>query len=212
VDEPEVWLVRHGETEWSRAGRHTSHTDLPLTPAGVDQARRLVPLVAGIGFDVVVASPRRRSGDTAALLGFPDARRDPDAVEWDYGDYEGRTTADIRTEVPDWRIWTHAAPGGETAAAIEARADRLIATVTTAASADGAKGRALVVAHGHFLRVLGARWIGQGAAFGIHLLLDTATLSILGWERGVPAIERWNVAAPVAPAPDSAAEPGAAGP
>jgi probable phosphoglycerate mutase len=191
VTRPEVWLVRHGETEWSRDGRHTSRTDVDLTPAGVAQARALVPLVAGVPFDLVLASPRRRSHATAALLGFPDARIDPDVAEWDYGDYEGRTTAEIREEVPGWRIWTHPTRGGESAADVTARADRVVARLL----AEGGE-RALVVAHGHILRVLAARWVEQPAAFGLHLQLGTATLSILGWEREGRAIECWNVRPP----------------
>jgi probable phosphoglycerate mutase len=186
---PEVWLVRHGETEWSRDGRHTSRTDLPLTGAGVEQARRLGPALAGARFDLVLTSPRRRAADTAALLrpDGPPAEVDPDLVEWDYGDYEGRTSAEIREDVPGWRIWTHATPGGETAEAVGARADRVAARVLDA----GAE-RTLLVSHGHFLRVLGARWVEAPPAFGMHLLLDTATLSVLGWERETRALAVWN--------------------
>ena len=188
---PEVWLVRHGETRWSRDGRHTSRTDVELTEAGVAQARALAPLLAGVRFDLVVASPRRRSHVTAALLGFPRPRIEPEVVEWDYGDYEGRTTAEIREEVPGWRIWTHEAPDGESTADVTARADRVIDRLL----AEGGE-RALVVAHGHILRVLAARWLGQPAGFGVHLLLGTATLSVLGWEREARAIDRWNLRAP----------------
>jgi broad specificity phosphatase PhoE len=144
-----------------------------------------------VRFDLVLSSPRRRSHETAALLGFPGAQIDPDVAEWDYGAYEGRTTADIRDTVPGWRIWTHGAPGGESEADVAARADRVIERLLS----EGGE-RALVVAHGHILRVLGARWVGQPASFGIHLLLGTATLSVLGWEREARAIDRWNLAPP----------------
>jgi broad specificity phosphatase PhoE len=184
---PELWLCRHGETEWSRDGRHTSHTDLVLTAAGVEQARRLVPALAGVAFDLVLTSPLRRASDTAVLLGFPDAIREPAVAEWDYGDFEGRTTAEIRTTVPGWTVWTHPSPGGERAEQVASRADRVIDRVLADAT-----GRALVVSHGHFLRVLAARWVGEQAAFGRHLRLDTATLSVLGWERDARAIGRWN--------------------
>jgi len=202
VTEPEVWLVRHGETEWSRDGRHTSRTDLDLTAAGAAEARALAPLLAGVRFDLVLASPRRRSQATAALLGFPDPVVDPDVAEWDYGDYEGRTSAEIQKEVPDWRIWTHPVPGGESAEQVTARADRAIDRLL----AEGGE-RALVVAHGHILRVLASRWLQQPAGFGIHLLLGTATLSVLGWDRAARVVDRWNVAAP-----DTSEGPGAAGP
>jgi probable phosphoglycerate mutase len=186
---PEVWLIRHGETEWSRDGRHTSTTDLPLTDAGVEQARRVAPALAGVRFDLVLTSPRRRAADTVALLGLdgPPAEVDPDLVEWDYGDYEGRTTADIRREVPGWLVWTHPIPGGETAVAVGARADRVIARVL----GSGAE-RVLLTSHGHFLRVFGARWVAAHPGFGRGLLLDTATLSVLGWERETRAIAVWN--------------------
>jgi broad specificity phosphatase PhoE len=188
VARPELWLCRHGETEWSLDGRHTSHTDLVLTPAGVDEARELAKLLAGVVFDLVLTSPLRRASDTAELLGFPEARREPALAEWHYGDYEGMTTAAIREKAPGWTVWTHPSPGGETAEQVAARADRVIARVLTEAT-----NRALVVSHGHFLRVLAARWIGEEAAFGSHLLLGTATLSVLGWERDTPAIARWNM-------------------
>ena len=189
MQRPEVWLVRHGETEWSRDGRHTSRTDLPLTDAGVDQARRLAPALAGVRFDLVLTSPRRRAADTVVLLGAdgPAPEVDPDLVEWDYGDYEGRTTADIRGAVPGWRVWTHPMPGGETPAAVAARADGVISRVLES----GAE-RALLVSHGHFLRVLGARWIEAPPTLGMRLLLGTATLSVLGWERETRAFAVWN--------------------
>jgi broad specificity phosphatase PhoE len=188
VARPELWLARHGETEWSRDGRHTSHTDLPLTPAGVEEAHLLARSLAGVRFDLVLTSPLRRAAGTAALLGFPDARRDPQVAEWDYGDYEGLTTATIRERDPDWRIWTHHTPRGETAEQVAARADRVLERVLTEATA-----RVLIISHGHFLRVLAARWVGQPTAFGMALLLGTAALSVLGWEREARAIRHWNV-------------------
>jgi broad specificity phosphatase PhoE len=200
VARPELWLCRHGETDWSRDGRHTSHTDLPLTPVGVEQSRRLAPALAGMAFDLVLTSPLRRALDTADLIGFPEARRDPTVAEWDYGDYEGLTTADIRQKVPGWTIWTHDAPGGEGADQVARRADRLIDRVLKDAT-----DRALVVSHGHFLRALAARWLGEEVAFGRHLLLGTGTLSVLGWDREARALGRWN--APVAGGPESGSGP-----
>jgi probable phosphoglycerate mutase len=200
VARPELWLCRHGETDWSRDGRHTSHTDLLLTPAGVDDARRLAGRLAGLVFDLVLTSPMRRARDTAELVGFPDARRDPALAEWDYGDYEGMTTAEIRERVPGWTVWSHESPGGEGGDQVALRADRVIDRVLA-----GAADRALLVSHGHFLRVLAARWLGQGPSFGRHLLLGTASLSVLGWEREARAITRWNV--PVAPQPGFADAP-----
>ena len=184
---PELWICRHGETEWSRDGRHTSHTDLLLTPAGVDESRRLTPPLADLSFDLVLTSPLRRASDTADLLGFPQARRDPALAEWHYGDYEGMTTPEIREQVPEWTVWTHPSPGGETAAQVGARADRVIDRVLSEATE-----RALVFSHGHFLRALAARWIGDEVAFGRRLVLATGTLSVLGWERDTRAIARWN--------------------
>jgi broad specificity phosphatase PhoE len=183
----ELWTCRHGATEWSRGGRHTSRTDVPLVAAGVEQARSLAARLNGVGFDLVLASPMTRARETAALAGFPDAEVSADAAEWDYGDYEGRTTPAIREQVPGWTIWTHPAPGGETPEQVAARADRIVARVRD----NG--GRALVFSHGHFLRVLAARWIGLPAPAGGHFRLDTGTLSVLGWERETPAVVQWNV-------------------
>jgi broad specificity phosphatase PhoE len=206
VARPELWLARHGETEWSRDGRHTSHTDLPLTPAGVEETRLLARSLAGVRFDLVITSPLRRAADTAALLGFPDARRDPAVAEWDYGDYEGLTTATIREKDADWHIWNHHTPGGETAEQVAARADRVIERALTDVSE-----RALIVSHGHFLRVLAARWVGQPAAFGMALLLGTAALSVLGWEREARGIRHWNLPPgtrlDTAPQPETGADP-----
>jgi broad specificity phosphatase PhoE len=197
VARPELWLCRHGETEWSRDGRHTSHTDLPLTPVGIEEARRLVPALAGISFDLVLTSPLQRASDTAAVLGFPDARREPALAEWDYGDYEGLTTREIRQKVPEWTVWTHDSPGGESAGHVADRADRVIDRVLTEAT-----DRALVVSHGHFLRVLASRWIDESPAFGGRLLLGTATVSLLGWERENRAIAIWNAPVGSQPATD----------
>jgi probable phosphoglycerate mutase len=187
VTRPEFWLCRHGETEWSLDGRHTSRTDLPLTPAGIEQARRLAPQLSGVAFDLVLTSPRRRSVDTAALAGFPEAVVEPAAEEWDYGEAEGRTTASIREEIPGWTVWTHPLPGAETPEQVGARADKVIERVHAEAPT-----RALLFSHAHFLRVLAARWIELPATEGVRLLLDTASASVLGWEREVRAVKRWN--------------------
>lgn len=183
----ELWLVRHGETEWSRDHRHTSRTDLGLLPSGEAAARRLATRLAEAGFGLVLTSPMRRARDTAALAGFPDAEVAPDAVEWDYGEYEGITTAEIRTTVPGWSVWHAGAPGGELAGEVAARVDRVIERVRTS-GAD----RALLVAHGHLLRVLTARWLEQAPEEGSRYRLDTATVSVLGYERDTRVLLRWN--------------------
>jgi broad specificity phosphatase PhoE len=188
VTRPEIWLCRHGETEWSRDGRHTSRTDLPLTPAGIEQARRLAPRLSGVALDLVLTSPRRRSFETAALAGFPGAIVEPAAEEWDYGEGEGRTTRSIREEIPGWTVWTHPLPGAETPDEVGARADKVIERVHAEAPT-----RALLFSHAHFLRVLAARWIELPATEGMRLWLDTASVSVLGWEREVRAIRRWNI-------------------
>jgi probable phosphoglycerate mutase len=182
----EVWLVRHGETEWSKAGRHTSTTDLPLTSKGERVAETLRDRVAGTSFDLVLTSPMQRARVTAGLVGFADAEVDADLGEWAYGDYEGRTSAEIRETAPGWTIWTHGAPGGETAAQVTARLDRVVARLRAVPE------RALVFGHGHALRALTARWLGLPVSDGRHFRLDTATLSRLGFERENPVILSWN--------------------
>jgi broad specificity phosphatase PhoE len=182
----EMWLVRHGETEWSRTGRHTSTTDLPLTAEGEAAARALRPRLADATFARVLTSPRERARRTAALAGFANAVPDPRLVEWDYGEYEGVTTPEIRRSVPGWTIWTHEAPGGETAGQVAARLDAVIADVRAAG------GPVLVFAHGHALRSLAARWLGLPVAQGRHFTLDTGTISVLGFEHEEPAVRRWN--------------------
>ncbi|NYG55237.1 histidine phosphatase family protein [Nocardioides perillae] len=181
----ELWLVRHGQTEWSRDGRHTSVTDLPLLPEGEEVARSLAPRLDR-RFAQVLTSPRQRARRTAELAGHPGAEVDDDLVEWGYGDYEGVTTAEIRESVPGWSVWTHAVPGGEDATAVGARLDRVVAR------ARAADGDTLVFAHGHSLRALAARWLGLPVSEGRLLRLDTATVSVLGHERDTPVVLRWN--------------------
>jgi broad specificity phosphatase PhoE len=185
--EDQLWLVRHGETEWSRSGQHTSTTDLPLTEAGEAAARRLRQSLAGHEFAQVLTSPRQRAIRTAELAGFADAQVDDDLVEWAYGDYEGLTTAQIRENVPDWSIWTHASPGGETADQVAQRLDRVVA------KARAVEGKTLIFAHGHSLRALTARWLGLDVAEGQRFVLDTSTISMLGVDRGTQVVRRWNV-------------------
>lgn len=184
---PEVWLVRHGQTEWSRDGKHTSSTDLPLTPVGEEAARSLAARLDGEPFGLVLSSPLQRARTTAQLAGFASAELDDDLREWDYGAYEGITTPQIRETDPGWTLWTDGAPGGERPGDVEARVDRVVERIRSAGSE-----RVLVFAHGHILRVLGARWVGLPVADGARLRLDTATVSVLGWERESPAIDRWN--------------------
>ncbi len=178
--------MRHGQTEWSRDGRHTSTTDLPLLESGEADAVRIRDRLAGESFDLVLTSPRQRARRTAELAGFPDAEADADLVEWAYGDYEGLTTEEIRESVPGWTVWTHPVVGGESDADVAARCDRVVARVREAG------GRVLVFGHGHSLRALTARWLDQPVDFGRHVRLDTATLSTLGFEREAPVVLRWN--------------------
>jgi broad specificity phosphatase PhoE len=183
----EVWLVRHGETEWARLGRHTSRTDVPLTATGEAQARELGGQLAHHTFALVLTSPLSRASETAALAGYGEAAvPDPDLREWDYGLLEGRLTSDIRNEFPEWTIWNGPWPGGETIDQVAIRADRVIARVRAA------DGDALLFGHGHLLRVLAARWLGLPATSGQLFALGTATISVLGWERDAPVIETWN--------------------
>lgn len=182
----DLWLVRHGQTEWSVAGRHTSRTDLPLLPEGEESARGLAPRLAGHSFGLVLTSPRVRARRTAELAGFPDAEVDGDLVEWDYGDYEGITTDQIRELVPGWTIWTQPCPDGEAPGQVASRLDRVLAR------AHGVDGDTLVFGHGHALRALAARWLGLPVREGRLLRLDTGTVSVLGHEREAPVVLRWN--------------------
>lgn len=184
---PRMWLVRHGETDWARLGRHTGHSDIPLTAAGRRQAATIGPRLAGRPFAAVLSSPLTRALDTARLAGFGDrVALDADLREWDYGADEGRTTPEIREERPGWTIWTHGVRDGEPIGAVAARVDRVI---ERARSVDG---DTLCFAHGHVLRVLTARWLGLEPSAGSLVALGTATISILGWERETPVIARWN--------------------
>jgi broad specificity phosphatase PhoE len=183
----EVVLIRHGATEWSENGRHTGRTDIPLIEEGRAAARALAPRVAEYDFSLVLVSPMQRARETAELVGLgAQAVEDEDLREWDYGDYEGVTTKTIREQVPGWTVWSGPCPNGETAEQVGVRADRVIARC------DGVDGKVALVAHGHILRVLGARWCTLAATGGAHLALDTSTLSILGYERENKVICRWN--------------------
>jgi broad specificity phosphatase PhoE len=188
----EVWLVRHAETEWSVNGRHTGRTDIPLTSAGEAAARALAPRLVAHRFARVLVSPLGRAQATAELAGVGDAAEVREELrEWDYGDYEGITTPDIRRDRPDWWLWRDGAPGGEAPADVAARCDRLVAELAESAGRDG-DGDVLCVAHGHILRGLGARWLEQPVELGGHLVLSTGSVSRLGWERDVRAFVVWN--------------------
>ena len=183
-----VVLIRHGATEWSVSGQHTGRTDVPLTDAGREAAKRLGTRLAGEHFELVLSSPLSRAAETCQLA-VPGADRvelTGDLMEWDYGDYEGLRTDEIRRQRPGWLLWTDGVPSGETAEQVAARVDRVVAR---ARSIDG---DVVLCAHGHVLRVLAARWVDQAPIFGGRLKLDTAALSVLGWEREVPAITSWN--------------------
>jgi len=189
--ERQIWLARHGETEWSRDGRHTGLTEIPLTDLGRRQAEGLGTRLAAHRFALVLTSPRSRATATAGLAGFADvAVVDPDLAEWDYGALEGRRTAEIVEEFPGWTIWTGPWPGGETIDQVGARADRVLARCL----APEVAGDTLLFGHGHMLRVLAARWLGLPGASGSLFGLSTATVSVLGWERERRIIESWNVA------------------
>jgi probable phosphoglycerate mutase len=199
----EILLIRHGETAWSASRRHTSYTDLPLTPDGERQAHALGGFLAGRRFAAVLTSPRVRALHTAQLAGLPVTGTDDDLAEWHYGDYEGRTTADIHDDHPSWNLWTDGCPGGESPNQVGERLDRVLARVHPLLD----RGTVALVGHAHSLRVLGARWVGLPPSGGGLLRLDTATLSVLGHEHGRPVILRWNQ--PVPPPPGNAPEPGA---
>ena len=184
----ELVLARHGETEWSRDGRHTGRSDIPLTDLGRDQAAALRDALARWRFDQVLSSPLSRALDTCRLAGLDGrAELDENLVEWDYGDYEGITTPQIRERRPDWYLWRDGCPGGESATDVGRRADRVLARV------EGQEGDAVLFAHGHVLRVVAARWLGLGPESGALLKLDTGTLSVLGYERETRVVLRWNL-------------------
>ncbi|KNY24559.1 histidine phosphatase family protein [Methylobacterium sp. ARG-1] len=186
---PQITLVRHGETAWSRSGQHTGRSDIPLTPAGADAARALAPRLAARTYAGVWSSPSSRAATTCALTGFGTGRViEPDLAEWDYGAYEGRTTKDILTERPGWRLFRDGCPGGENAADVGARADRVIARIR-ALDAD-----LILFSSAHVLRVLAARWIGLPPEGGALLVLGTASVSVLGYEhdRSEPVLRGWN--------------------
>jgi broad specificity phosphatase PhoE len=182
-----VVVLRHGETEWSATGRHTGRTDVELTAKGVEAAGALRAALASWRFAHVCTSPLLRARVTAELAGFPDAELDPDLMEWDYGEYEGITTPQIRETVPGWTVWTHPVPGGEAAGDVAARADRVLRRL------EALDGDVLVVSHGHFLRALAARWLEQPIELGGRLSLATACLGVLGHERERRALEHWNL-------------------
>lgn len=185
---PTIFLARHGQTEWSMAHRHTGRTDLPLTAAGEADGRKLGDRLRGMSFAKVFTSPLRRARRTAELAGFtPEV--EPDLIEWDYGDYEGKTSAEIRAARPGWLLFRDGCPDGESPGAVAKRVDRLVAKLK------GLSGDVLCFAHGHLLRTLAARWVGQHVEFATCLLLDTGSLSVLSFNHGKidePAIRVWN--------------------
>jgi probable phosphoglycerate mutase len=193
-DDTTLWLVRHGETEWSKSGQHTGRTDLPLTANGERQAEAVRALLGDVDGAYVMCSPMERARRTAELADLHVDRTDPDLGEWDYGEYEGMTTAEIRKQVPDWSIWTHGAPAGETPAQVQMRADRVLRT--SAEHLDD--GPVILIGHGHFSRVVGARWIGLPVVAVGNLLLGTAAPCKLGAQYGVPALVHWNLPNPAA--------------
>jgi len=186
----ELWLVRHGETEWSLSGKHTSRTDVALTEHGRRRAEELRDFLVGTTFDAVLVSPMRRARETCAIAGFGDvAVVDEGLKEWDYGVYEGRTTAEIRAEIPGWSVWKDEIVGGETVEHVGVRADGVIGRAL-ALGGDG--GRVALFAHAHILRILAARWIGLAADGGRLLALGTGSVSVVGWERETRVIVNWN--------------------
>lgn len=184
---PEIVLVRHGQTEWSASGRHTSHTDLPLTEEGAEQAGALGRLLRGRRFALVLCSPLRRARETCELAGLAgQAQTDPDLVEWNYGEYEGLTTDQIRASRPDWNLWLDGCPGGEQPSEVAARVDRVIPRLRDAG------GDTIAFGHGHVLRVLASRWLRREPEFGAHLALSAGSLSALGFERETEVLSGWN--------------------
>jgi broad specificity phosphatase PhoE len=186
-NESSIYLIRHGETEWTRDGRHTGRTDIPLTDTGRVQASFLRPIFEELAFAQILSSPLQRAFETAQLAGLGERiEAIPDLMEWDYGDYEGITTKQIRERVPRWSVWTSPCPHGETIQKIADRADNLIGRLR------GTQGNIALFSHGHFLRVFAARWLGLEAGCGRFFLLGTSTLSILGYEHETQVIKTWN--------------------
>ena len=188
----QVYLIRHGETEWSLSGQHTGITDIPLTENGRRIAKLLAPALAKETFALVLTSPLERARRTCELAGLGErAEIDRDLLEWDYGEYEGLTPKEIHARAPGWMLFSDGCPGGETPERVSARIDRVIARTRAV------QGQVALFAHGHVFRVFAARWLGLPAAAGGHFLLDTATLNILSYYHGIPALKRWN--APLVP-------------
>lgn len=180
-----IWVARHGATEWSERGRHTGRTDVPLTPEGRKQAAALVRTLAAHRFALELTSPLVRARETARIAGFADAEIDPDLVEWDYGEYEGRTTAEIQGDRPGWNLWNDGVPGGESIGDVGNRVERVLAR------AAGADGDVLLFAHGHVLRILTAVALELGPRAGARFALRTGGLGTIGWEHGYRSLTRW---------------------
>jgi broad specificity phosphatase PhoE len=186
----ELWLVRHGETEWSAAGRHTSRTDVPLTEYGREMAAKVGEFLAQMTFAAVLRSPMLRAKETCEIAGFGDvAVVDAGLCEWDYGVFEGRTSKEIQAEIPGWSVWRNEIVGGETVEQVGARADGVIARAVAAAGADG---KVALFAHAHILRILAARWVGLEARCGSLFALSTASVSVVGFERETRVVQGWN--------------------
>ena len=183
----QIYLIRHGETEWSLSTQHTGITDIPLTENGRKVAKLLEPVLAKETFALVLTSPLERARETCELAGLGErAEIDSDLMEWNYGQYEGLTPKQIRAQAPEWMLFNDGCPDGESPEQVGARVDRVIARVRAV------EGHVALFAHGHIFRVFAARWLGLPATAGCHFLLDTATLNILGYYRGIPAVKRWN--------------------
>jgi broad specificity phosphatase PhoE len=183
----QIYLIRHGETEWSLSGQHTGITDIPLTENGRKVAKLLQPVLAKETFALVLTSPLERARETCELAGLGErAEIDSDLMEWNYGQYEGLTPKQIHAQAPEWMLFNDGCPGGESPEQVGARVDLVIARVRAV------EGHVALFAHGHVFRVFAARWLGLPATAGCHFLLDTATLNILGYYRGIPAVKRWN--------------------
>ena len=186
----QLWLMRHGETEWSLSGQHTSRTDIPLTEHGKKRAEELRDDLKGTKFEAVFVSPMQRARETCAIAGFGDVAKVTDGLkEWDYGIYEGKTTKEIQAQIPGWSVWKNEIVGGETVDHVGARADGVIAEALAAVPGGG---KVALFAHAHILRILAARWVGMAADGGRLLALGTGSVSVLGWERETRVIESWN--------------------